>query len=242
MTDDRDLITEGRAKLAAATNAPWQVDVHSHLEIGCRCLSCHDSPTVSHTTNMLFCEDIPIPEGRDQTRCEQAGYTYVDADLIVWMRNSLPALLDALEAQRARIAELERENVALRLRVEPLDSPDFEVLLKELGVDMTDPIEVLAEKVVQQRERIAELEAVQRPPLAPPTLAEIQRYLAAHGWVPKSSGSAGTMWAKDDVRLAVLDVLDEQTAVGVLDRIARAERRDVEAVLAEIREVPGCAT
>lgn len=219
---DRDLITEGRAKLAAATNAPWQVDVHSHLEIGCRCLSCHDSPTVSHTTNMLFCEDIPIPEGRDQTRCEQAGYTYVDADLIVWMRNSLPALLDALEAQRARIAELEARTGRL--------TAAHEQTVAALREARAYTLEVEAER------------STERPPLAAPTLAEIQRYLAAHGWVPKSSGSAGTMWAKDDVRLAVLDELDEQTAVGVLDRIARAERRDVEAVLAEIREVPGCAT
>lgn len=214
---DRDLIAEGRAKIAAATNAPWQVDVHSHLEIGCRCLSCHDSPTVSHTTNMLFCEDIPIPEGRDQTRCEQAGYTYVDAELIAWMRNNLPAVLDALEAQRARIAELEARTGRL---VEA-----HEQTVAALREARAYTLEVEAER------------STERPSLAPPTLAEIQRYLTAHGWVPKSSGSAGTMWANNDVRLAVLDELDEQAVVGVLDRIARAEQRDVGAVLAELRQV-----
>lgn len=94
---DRDLIAEGRTLLAAATDAPWQVDVHSHLEKGCRCLCCHDSPTVALTTNMLDCQDIPVPDGADQTRCEQSGFTWGDAELIVWVRNNLPALLDAAE-------------------------------------------------------------------------------------------------------------------------------------------------
>jgi hypothetical protein len=59
---------------------------------------------------------------------------------------------------RARVAELEHDNATLRLRLAPVDSPDFAALLVELGVDMTNPTEVLAEKVVQQRERIVELE------------------------------------------------------------------------------------
>lgn len=95
---DRDLITEGRTLLAAATPGPWDTDPHAHLEKGCRCLSCHDSATVTLTTNMLDCQDIPGSD--DQTRCEQSGYTWADAELIVWMRNSLPALLAETEQLR----------------------------------------------------------------------------------------------------------------------------------------------
>jgi hypothetical protein len=66
------------------------------------------------------------------------------------------AIATELLAARVEIA-------ALKLRLEPVDSPNFEALITELGIDMTDPQEVLAEKVVQQRERIRELEA-ERPP------------------------------------------------------------------------------
>lgn len=100
MTTDCDLIAEGRKKLAVATDAPWKVDVHSHLEKDCRCLCCHDNPTVTLTTNMLDCQDVPVPDGADQTRCEQSGYTWDDAQLIVWMRNNVPTLLDELTELR----------------------------------------------------------------------------------------------------------------------------------------------
>ncbi|MFE7799042.1 hypothetical protein [Nocardia sp. NPDC057440] len=82
---------------------------------------------------------------------------------------AITRLRDQLRGKGARIAELERDNAALRLRLEPPESLSFDVLLRELGVDMTAPAEILAEKVVQQRERIAELKAAleeaQRPPL-----------------------------------------------------------------------------
>lgn len=90
-------IAEGHRLDKAATPAPWDTDPHAHLEKGCRCLCCHDSATVTHTTNMLYCEDIPVPDGADQTRCDQPGYTWSDAELIVWARNHLPALLDSAE-------------------------------------------------------------------------------------------------------------------------------------------------
>lgn len=81
------------------------------------------------------------------------------------------------------------------------------------------------------------IEAAQRPPLAAmPSPAEFRRYLEVRGWSPASSGRYGTVWAKGGARIAVPRELDDQLARGVLDRLARAERRGVEAVVAEVRE------
>jgi hypothetical protein len=96
--NDRDLIAELRRLHALATADPWRIDPHSHMQRDCRCLSCHDDATVWHTTNMLDCDDVPVPDGGDQERCDQVGYSLADAELITRMRNNLPALLDALEA------------------------------------------------------------------------------------------------------------------------------------------------
>lgn len=62
----------------AATQGTWQIDGHSHIEVGCRCLSCHDEPTVWHVSTMLACEEVP-GEG---DRCEQVGFSYADAAFI----------------------------------------------------------------------------------------------------------------------------------------------------------------
>lgn len=113
---DRDLIAEGRAKLAVATPAPWDTDPHAHMEKGCRCASCYDSATVTLTTNMLECQEIPAPA--DQTRCEQSGYTWEDAELIVWARNNLAALLDGLEAVERERDEAHMELADLRIETE----------------------------------------------------------------------------------------------------------------------------
>ncbi|MFF4026936.1 hypothetical protein ACFYY5_29210 [Nocardia elegans] len=106
-------IAEGHRLDKAATPGPWDTDPHAHLEKGCRCLCCHDSATVTHTTNMLYCEDIPVPDGADQTRCDQPGYTWSDAELIVWARNHLPALLDAAEKVAALEAKTDSPSTAL---------------------------------------------------------------------------------------------------------------------------------
>lgn len=77
---DRDLIAEGRALDTAATPPPW-FNVGNDL-VGGRCIR----------------TELAVPSA-------DYGRTLVDliagdsdAALIVWMRNNLPALLDALEA------------------------------------------------------------------------------------------------------------------------------------------------
>lgn len=147
--NDHDLIAEGRAKQAALA----------------------ESPSTDRAFDLAEWAGLNLPALLDRLETAHARIAELEVQrerAFSMHRQELAARTKTrtlLDAARARIAELERENVALRLRVEPLDSPDFEVLLKELGVDMTDPTEVLAEKVVHQRERIAELEAAQRPPL-----------------------------------------------------------------------------
>jgi hypothetical protein len=77
-----------------ATPGEWDVDGHTHLARGCRCLSCHDEPTVWRTTNVIFCDEQPATIndfGRESTRCEEPGYSYNDAALIVALVNAFRA-------------------------------------------------------------------------------------------------------------------------------------------------------
>jgi hypothetical protein len=116
---DPALIDEGYTKLAAASSSPWGIDPHAHLEEGCRCLSCYAHPTVAQTTNMLECQDVPVPDGHP--RCEQLGYTWADAELIEYMRNNIADLLDA-----ARKLERVREALSNHPRCEK--HPDDDVV------------------------------------------------------------------------------------------------------------------
>ncbi|MEV6432611.1 hypothetical protein [Nocardia sp. NPDC051463] len=223
-----DLIAKGRRLLAAATPGPWDVDPHAHREKGCRCLCCHDDATVTQTTNMLSCDDFPVPDGRDQERCEQAGYSYPDAELIVWMRNNLPGLLDELETWRS-LARDRKDDLAIA-----------QASIDELEAWKTNAEITLAEDKRWIDRANAELEAAQRPPLGnggAPALADFQRYLTAHQWLPGNPGPVGTLWTKGDVRIGVPHGLNEHNVLGVLERLARAEQRTVWAVIAEIREV-----
>lgn len=102
---DRDLLAEGRRLLDKASSGPWDFGPHCHIEKGCRCLLCHDPATVWFITNMLGCEDVPVPDGADQERCDEYGHTFNDAEFIVWARNSLAAVFDELETLRARAGD-----------------------------------------------------------------------------------------------------------------------------------------
>lgn len=95
MTDLDALVAEGRSLLGAASPTRWSVDGHSHARSGCRCFTCHDDPTVWQTSNMVDCDETAAS---DAESCETAGYSLADAELIVWARNHLKVLLDALTA------------------------------------------------------------------------------------------------------------------------------------------------
>ncbi|NEW33815.1 hypothetical protein GV791_14755 [Nocardia cyriacigeorgica] len=78
---------------------------------------------------------------------------------IAALRNDLDARTSDFDAACRHLGEARARVAQLELRLEPPGSPRLEGLIKTLGVDMTDPLEILAEKVAEQRARIAELEA-----------------------------------------------------------------------------------
>ncbi len=92
------------AALKAATPGPWETWPHTHLEDGCRCLSCH-FVTVWQTRNGIDCEDIARKPGESE-RCDAAGYSWEDANLIA----NAPAWLAEL-VERVKVAEAAIERV-----------------------------------------------------------------------------------------------------------------------------------
>ncbi len=81
------------ARANAATEGTWRADSHSHIQNGCRCLSCYDDPTVYQLSVFLDCEDVPRWDD-DATRCTQSGFqTWADADFAAHAREDVPALV-----------------------------------------------------------------------------------------------------------------------------------------------------
>lgn len=95
---DRDLITEGRALLAAATPAPW--DVADEID-GVRA----GRPTVVKATKGDRRHRV-VTVSQTRHHHEPAE---PNVALIVWMRNNLPALLDELEEARNAYTQLHRD-------------------------------------------------------------------------------------------------------------------------------------
>lgn len=93
------------AALKAATPGPWETWPHTHLEDGCRCLSCQ-FVTVWQTRNGIDCEDVARKPGESE-RCEAAGYSWEDANLIA----NAPAWLAEL-VERVKVAEDHLHNIA----------------------------------------------------------------------------------------------------------------------------------
>lgn len=86
-----DLIREGQRHLAAATPAPWFPHVNDL--IGGYCVMPVDATPASVTE--------PTPSIADFMH-------EADAAFIAWARNNLPALLDALKASGAQLADIRR--------------------------------------------------------------------------------------------------------------------------------------
>ena len=98
------------ARANAATEGTWRADSHSHIQNGCRCLSCYDDPTVYQLSVFLDCEDVPRWDD-DATRCTQSGFqTWADADFAAHAREDVPALV----AEVRRLTE-SRATVAANL-------------------------------------------------------------------------------------------------------------------------------
>jgi hypothetical protein len=98
---DRDLIAEGRQKVAAATPGPWEGDSTEIYRA-----NAYDERTGLRVWVAETC-DI------DDTALSDAN-----TDLIVWARNNLPALLDGLEAVERERDEAHMELSDLRIETE----------------------------------------------------------------------------------------------------------------------------
>lgn len=100
-TDIDDLIREGREKLQGVTEGPWEV-----------------IPWASHTAWMVTSGDPDAIEQRSVAR--EVVSSVDDAEFIVWARNNLPAVLDALsEARESR----KSTNRHVQLIVDDADDP-----------------------------------------------------------------------------------------------------------------------
>jgi hypothetical protein len=121
------------ARANAATEGTWRADSHSHIQNGCRCLSCYDDPTVYQLSVFLDCEDVPRWDD-DATRCTQSGFqTWADADFAAHAREDVPALateVRRLTESRATVAanlaasllRAEAEVVTLRARLAAVEA------------------------------------------------------------------------------------------------------------------------
>lgn len=110
LTDDEEVMLQKlagiRKRLEAASEGPWDVDCHYHLEKGCRCLSCGDNATgwFMETPSTLDCEDrslrmYPTDEERDRhEHCTDGPFvSYEDADFAAHAREDIPFLLELIE-------------------------------------------------------------------------------------------------------------------------------------------------
>jgi hypothetical protein len=95
-------------RLRAASDGPWDVDCHSHVARGCRCLSCRDNPTGWYldTPTTMDCVDFVAklgPDakndfGREVKSCEDGPYvSFEDADFAAHAREDVPFLLEIIE-------------------------------------------------------------------------------------------------------------------------------------------------
>lgn len=70
-----------------------------------------------------------------------------------------------------------------------------------------------------------------------PTLSQVQDFMESEGWAPQPPGSAGRMWVKNRARIGVPDSTsaDSDLVRGIIERIARFERKDLRFVTNYIR-------
>ncbi|MGW4565684.1 hypothetical protein ACWEN3_25785 [Streptomyces sp. NPDC004561] len=70
-----------------------------------------------------------------------------------------------------------------------------------------------------------------------PTLPQVEDFMESEGWVPRPPGPAGRMWVKQAARIAVPVMHEEDAALvqGIIERIARWERKDLRFITNYIR-------
>jgi hypothetical protein len=70
-----------------------------------------------------------------------------------------------------------------------------------------------------------------------PSLDQVQDFMESEGWTAQPPGSAGRMWVKSGARIGIPDVQGEDTQLvrGVIERIARFERKELRFITNYIR-------
>ncbi|MFJ8921019.1 hypothetical protein ACIREK_16285 [Streptomyces sp. NPDC102415] len=70
-----------------------------------------------------------------------------------------------------------------------------------------------------------------------PTLSQVQDFMECEGWVPQPPGTAGRMWIKNRARIGVPETTGEDSNLvrGIIERIARFERKDLRFITNYIR-------
>lgn len=123
-----------RARIKRASPPPWDADPHTHLESGCRCMSCEDVVgwLVDHP-KALHCDDLVAKRsgageknnfGRDLDSCEFGPLlSYHDAEFAAHARADVPDLLDAVQAVLNLADRLDGDAASLRRRGAPADAP-----------------------------------------------------------------------------------------------------------------------
>lgn len=97
-----------RARETKASPGPWTAEPHSHVDPGCRCLSCHSTPTGWLVSNAAAA-DCESSAARSQTTAPGCStgplLTFEDAEFAAHARTDIPALLARLDAaERGAIA------------------------------------------------------------------------------------------------------------------------------------------
>jgi len=169
------------ARANAATEGTWRADSHSHIQNGCRCLSCYDDPTVYQLSVFLDCEDVPRWDD-DATRCTQSGFqTWADADFAAHAREDVPALV-------AEVRRLTEENTIIdRACVRRLDQ----------SIAWMERAEAAEAEVVTLRARLAAVEETLHGADA------TSEFLAASGDTHDAAMAGAVFAVTDNVRAAL---------------------------------------
>uniref|UniRef100_UPI003C7E79A3 hypothetical protein n=1 Tax=unclassified Streptomyces TaxID=2593676 RepID=UPI003C7E79A3 len=68
-----------------------------------------------------------------------------------------------------------------------------------------------------------------------PSVSQVRTYLQAKGWESQPPGSSGTLWVRDGVMIGVPAKEDPVISAGIVERIAKQERRSTKDVALSIR-------
>jgi hypothetical protein len=120
MTLTPERLAQIREREQAATPGPWDSFPHSHIQEGCRCLSCQVT-TGWELRHQLDCEEMPLREPGviPADRCESSVFTFEDAEFAAHARTDVPDLLDEIDRVRPMLRDLRNDASDIRGALSP---------------------------------------------------------------------------------------------------------------------------